>query len=160
MDAVTYPSEAVKETIAKYAVPVRLDMWKERDLSRKLKALWTPNFLYLDADGTEWHRDLGYLPPDDWQARFLIGSALLFMQTRQLDKCESCLDEVLERFGETHYAPEARYFKGVVGMRKSKVVKPIYEACKDVLARWPDSIWAKKLAFTSKYDNFDTVGKE
>ena len=159
MDAVTCPQESVQKTVTQHAVPVRIDMWGERDLSRKLKALWTPNFLYLDPDGNEWHRELGYLPPDEWTARFLVGSGLYYMQTRQLDKSAACFGEAVEKFPNTHAAPEARYFQGVCGMRKSKVVKPIYEACKEVIDRWPDSIWAKKLAFTKKYDSFDNVGK-
>ncbi len=68
LDAATYPDESVQETITQHAVPVKVDMWRDRDLSRKLKALWTPNLLYLDPDGNEWHRDLGYLPPDEFDA--------------------------------------------------------------------------------------------
>ena len=157
MDAVTYPSAVVRDILQKHTVAVRLDVMKERDLAKRIGAYWTPSFFYMDGDKV-CHHWLGYLPPEDFAAQILVGVGMTRFQTSRTDDALACFDEAATRFAGTTPAPEALYWRGVCRFKKSKDPKPIYEACKEIVAKYPGSTWAKKVGFVHKYKDFNLTG--
>lgn len=159
MDAVTYPSERVKDVLARHTVGVRLNVFQERESAKRFRAYWTPTFLYVDPDGRELHRWLGYAPPDEFAAQVLLGVGLSHFQNAQFDRALGCFSEILERHPGSDLAPEATYWRGVCTFKKTKDTTPIYSACKEIVAKYPNSPWAKKIGFVSKYKDFNLSGK-
>jgi hypothetical protein len=157
MDAVTYPSGVVQETLQQHAVPVRVDVFQERELSKRVGAFWTPSFFYLQ-DGKVLHQWLGYLPPDEFAAQILLGVGLARFKTGATDAALPRFDEILSRFPKSLAAPEAVYWHGVCQFRRTKDTTPIYQACRRIVADYPDSPWAMKIGFVSKYKDFNLAG--
>ncbi len=153
----THPGDDAQDTVPDLSVPVKKDMWGDREFAREMNALWTPNFLFIDPGGTELDRQQGYLPPDEYLARFLVGAGISYMQMRDLDQSYECFDRAVSSYPGTHAAPEACYYRGVCGMRQTGDVEHIYEASKEILDRWPDHVMATKLEYTDRYDNFENV---
>ncbi len=152
----------MKKVLAEHVVAVRLDVMQERDLAKKLGAFWTPMVLYVDpaGEGRVLHRWLGYLPPEEFAAQALVGVGLANYQLGRTDKGLGCFSEVVEQFPKTYFAPEAVYWQAVSTFRKMKGGgNAIYEACRQIVETYPESIWAKKLEFTWKYKDFSSVGR-
>lgn len=159
MDTVTYPSQAVRDVLGRFTVPLRLNVFQDREAARRFRVFWTPTFLYIDADGREYHRTMGWLPPEEFAAQLLVGVGLVRFQQNQFDAAAECFREAVSRFERSEGAAEATYWAGVCRFKKTKQTAPIYEACRTIVERFPGSAWAKKLAFVSKYTSFDLVGK-
>lgn len=151
----------MKRVLEAHTVPVRLDVLAERDAAKRLGAYWTPMVLYMDpaGEGRVLHRWLGYLPPEEFAAQILVGAGLAHYQLGRTDKAAACFAEAAEQFPQTYFAPEAVYWQGVCAFRKAKGGSAIYDACRQIVERYPESIWAKKLEFTWKYTDFSSVGK-
>lgn len=151
----------MKRVLETHTVPVRLDVLAERETAKRLGAYWTPMVLYMDpaGEGRVLHRWLGYLPPEEFAAQVLVGVGLANYQMGRTDRAAVCFSEVAEQFPQTHLAPEAIYWQGVCAFRKAKGGNAIYDACRQIVERYPESVWAKKLEFTWKYKDFSSVGK-
>lgn len=154
MDAVTYPSSVVREMLKAYTVPARVDVLKERELSKRLGAFWTPSVFYLDGDRVQ-HQWLGYLPPEEFAAQILLGVGLTRFKSGATDEALPRFEEITARFPKSLAAPESVYWRGVCLFRKTKDTKPIYEACRRIVAEYPGSPWAMKIGFVSKYKDFN-----
>lgn len=159
MDAATYPSAPVREILTRNTVPVRLDVMRAREEAKRLRAVWTPTFLYLSADGREFHRSLGYLPPEEFTAQVLLGTGLAHFQEGRFDAATAAFEESASRFSATFAAPECLYWKGVCGFKTTRNLQPIYDACQEIVKRYPRSEWATKVGFVSKYADFNLAKK-
>lgn len=155
MDAVTYPDDRVREVLARHTVGVRLNVLQERELARRFRAYWTPTFLCVDADGRELHRWMGYAPPEEFAAQVLLGVGLSYFQNGQMDRALECFGEILQRHAGSDAAPEATYWRGVCTFKKTRDTTPIYEACREIVTRYPNTPWARKVSFVFKYKDFN-----
>jgi hypothetical protein len=95
----------------------------------RFEAVWTPTVLLLDSDGKERVRLEGYLPNSDFLAALESGlGRIAFVQKKYVD-AEGWYDDVVARFGQSHFAPEASYWGDVAEeLRKTH----------------PSSVWAAK----------------
>ena len=128
-------------------MPVRLNILDQRDMAKRLRAFWTPTILFLDGEGVEHHRFMGYLPPDEYatQIHFAKGREA-FIQGRYQVALDSYAT-VVDRWPKSDAAPECLYWTGVCRFKLTKEEPKIAEACKEVVRRYPNHLWARKLDF-------------
>lgn len=65
MDEITYEDEKVIEEILKNFIPVKVDVDKEQGLAYQYGVHSIPTIVYLDKNGNEIYRTVGYRSPSD-----------------------------------------------------------------------------------------------
>jgi len=139
--------EAVAAEVAERVVPARVNVLTERDLTKRMRVPWTPTFLFVDADGLEHHRFIGYLPPDEFAAQIHLAGARAAFNRASWEEAARRYAHLAEKFPETDAAPESIYWIGVCDFKRTKNDQRIYEQAREVVRRYPNHIWAKKLKF-------------
>jgi TolA-binding protein len=105
-------------------------------------------FVFLDGDGVEHHRFLGYLPPDEFSAQVEFAHGRRAFNTGRYDEALKRYQTVVEKYPATDAAPESLYWTGVCEFKLTKDGQKITTACREVVRRYPGHIWAKKLGFS------------
>lgn len=137
----SFPDATVIGTLAPFA-QVAVDFAAARPVADRLGANWTPTLCFLDPEGRERHRVIGWTPPGELaaQARLAIGK-IRFGQGRWAE-AESILLDTAERHAATEAAPEALYWVGASRYQRERKPDGIRAAWQDVARRWPGSPWA------------------
>ena len=79
----------------------------------RFDAVWTATLLLLDAAGKERVRLEGYLPNNDFMAALKNGlGRIAFVQQKYAD-AERWYGDVVSQSGDSHFAPEAMYWRAV-----------------------------------------------
>ena len=148
MDAVTYPQEQVAHFINDHFVPVKIHTDDHPELTEEYRAPWTPTILVLGGDGTEFHREIGYLPPDDFLAHMNLALGHASFQTRDFSAAAGYFQTVVDQYAPSELVPEALYFLGV-SRHRMKASKPDDRLTiwKRLMEEHPKSDWAKKVSF-------------
>lgn len=147
LDAVTHPDEAVAAAVHDVAVPIRVNVLENRPLSKKMGAVWTPIFVFLDGDGVEQYRFIGFLPPEEFIPQVHLARGREALAKGDAAKARACYQGVVDRWPASDAAPEALYWTGVCDFKLTKDMKVLLDRCKEVPKRYPGHIWAKKLGF-------------
>ena len=147
MDAVTYPNDEVAELIGSHFVPVRINVDEQPEITKKYRAPWTPTFLILGADGTEYYRETGYLPPQDLLAHVTLGLGKAAFEQQKFAEAAKHLASVVDQYGGSEVVPEALYFLGVARNRLSGKADERRAIWKRIMEQYPKSDWAKKVSF-------------
>jgi len=79
----------------------------------RFDAVWTPTVLVMDTEGKERWRLEGYLPKDDFRAFLEMGLARISFIKKDWADAERRYAAVIENFHDSHYAPQAVYYRGV-----------------------------------------------
>ncbi|GAB4246138.1 MAG: hypothetical protein Kow0054_00050 [Deferrisoma sp.] len=143
MDAVTYPQEAVAEFVSTRMVPLRIPS-DAQPYAGQFNVKWTPTLVTLDRDGTEHHRTLGFLPPEELIPSLLLGSAKCHFDAERFEAALKELDELLSQYPKSDAAPEAIFVRGVARYKHTGDPKPLKEAYEKLAADYPDSPWTKR----------------
>ena len=145
----TYPQDHVIETIRRYAVPVQFDNSKSENnqLLYRLHHIWTPDVRILSRDGYEMYRWDGFLPPDEYIARFECGIAMAYLRSKRFDEAERIYMDVLTRFSTTYAAPEAQYYLGVVRYQRDPDSDELGTQWENLRSRYPASEYRVKQSF-------------
>jgi len=128
-------------------VPYQANVMADRPLAKKMRAVWTPMFVFVDGEEVEQHRFLGFLPPDEFAAQVHLAAAKDAFAKGRYDDSLRRFSGIVERLGATDAAPESLYWTGVCEFKLTKDVGRIAEKNREVVKRYPNHIWAKKLAF-------------
>ena len=99
--------------------------------------------LILDSKGVERFRLEGYLPRDEFRAQLELSLARVALMSKQWADAESRFAKVLERYPNSHAAPEALYWKGVSHYKTTNDHTVLGEL-PGQFNQYPDSIWALK----------------
>jgi TolA-binding protein len=100
--------------------------------------------ILLDHTGKERVRLEGYLPNADFVAALECGlGRLAFIQKKYLDAA-GWYNDVVTRFGQTHSAPGATYWRAVTEYRQTRDHGVLAKVAEDLRARYPSSVWAAK----------------
>jgi hypothetical protein len=142
---VTYPDPAVAATIAARFVPVRLDLFRDRQAVRPLNVIWTPTLLFADRRGTVYYRSLNFLPPADFLDLLDVGEAETRLRWAEYDRAIALLAAVTERNPSGPFAPEAIYRRGIATYLKTHSNEAVYAIWREVQERFPDSLWARRI---------------
>ncbi|MBI4565688.1 MAG: tetratricopeptide repeat protein [Planctomycetes bacterium] len=147
LERATFPEEAVATEVNEWVVPVKLNVLKDRELTKRHRVPWTPAFLFVDAEGVEQHRFMGYLPPDEFSAQIHLAAGKDAFAKGDYGAARRRYQDLVDRYGRTDAAPEALYWTGVCDFKLTKDESKIYDRCREVVQRYPGHIWAKKLGF-------------
>ncbi|MBI5445437.1 MAG: hypothetical protein HY900_30010 [Deltaproteobacteria bacterium] len=143
MDAVTYPNASVTTYITHNVVPLRIPSNHE-SLAPCFRVQWTPTLLFLDPEGTEHHRSVGFLPAEELVPWLLIGSAKWRFNTNRPELALHDLEEILSSYPKSDFAPEALYLTGVCRYKTTHDPKPLKEAYEKLKVEHPGSEWEKR----------------
>ncbi|MGB6063233.1 MAG: hypothetical protein WBG50_00380 [Desulfomonilaceae bacterium] len=143
MDAVTYPQEAVAKFIQENLIPLRV-AYDHKPLSADFKVKWTPTLITLDPDGTEHHRTVGFLGPDELIASLMLGMGKSHFDREEFDKAISRLNLLLESYPKSDAAPEAIFLRGVSLYKSTHDPKPLRASYDKLSAEYPDHEWTKR----------------
>jgi hypothetical protein len=142
---VTYPDPAVASAVAERFVPLRLDLFRDRSVVRPLNVIWTPTLLFADRRGVVHYESLNFLPPPDFLDLLDVGEACVRQRWGEYDQAITLLAAVTERNPDAPFAPEALYRRGIANFLKSHSNDEMYAVWQQLLDRFPDSIWARRV---------------
>lgn len=128
-------------------VPVQVDVLTDRARTKGLRVPWTPTFVFVDAEGVEHHRFVGYLPADEFRAQVVLARAREAFLKGRYDEARRRYADLVYRFPSTDAAPESVYWTGVCDFKLTKDLERLYAACRETARRYPNHVWGKKLAF-------------
>lgn len=149
MDTVVYPQPAVSAFVDAHFAPVKLNLGEaaEAAQARELVPLWTPTFVITDGRGREVHREIGYLPADDFLPMLTLAYAKGLFATARGDEAVRVLDEAVERYREGHFAPEILYWRALVGYNVTHDREQLHGYWGRLREQFPGSTWAVRSDF-------------
>jgi thioredoxin-related protein len=142
--AVTYPDPNVCFSVEKDFIPIQVDFNKNKALVKRFGAKWTPSIIILDGDGSEHHRFVGFLPPEDFIAQLILGKGKVEFNQDHFEQAMQCFQEILVRYPKADAAPEAQYYLGVAKYKSSHNPKELKLGLEALQRDYPNSEWTKK----------------
>jgi TolA-binding protein len=106
--------------------------------------VWTPTVLLLDSESKERVRLEGYLPNDDFRAALESGLGRIAFVHKQYADAERWYGDVVARFGHSHSAPGAMYWRAVTQYKATNDHTVLGKVAEDLRSRYPSSVWASK----------------
>lgn len=100
--------------------------------------------IILDSKGEEQFRLEGYLPRDEFRAQLELGLARVAFMGKQWAEAERRYTEVVDRYPNSHAAPEALYWKGVSHYKVTNDHTVLSVLPEQFRQRYPNTIWALK----------------
>ncbi len=143
MDAVTYPEAKVVDFVTQNVIPLRIP-FDSQPLSGKFQVKWTPTLILLDEEGNEHHRCVGFLGPEEFIPFLMLGIGKVHFETDRLDDAAAMFEKALSSFPQSTSVPEAIFYKGVCGYKRTHQTGPLKEAYERLNRDFPDSEWAKR----------------
>lgn len=125
----------------------QVNVLTDRARTKGLRVPWTPSFVFLDADGAEHHRFIGFLPAEEFRAQVVLARAKEAFQKGRYEEARRRYADIVYRFPASDAAPESVYWTGVCDFKISKDLEKLYAACRETARRYPNHVWGKKLAF-------------
>lgn len=141
MDTVTYPTPAAADQLSAFS-NCRLDSHAHEDATRRYGVAWTPTLLFLDAEGREAYRFVGFLPPEDFATVLAKARGHLAATAGRWDEAERWFHQVTGR----PYGASALYWRGVAQARQGNR-DGFMASWKELLEAYPGSPWAKSASF-------------
>jgi len=142
--AVTYPDSNVCFSVEKDFIPIQVDFNKNKALVKRFGVKWTPTIIIFDSDGSEHHRFIGFLPPDDFAAQLILGRGKAEFDQDRFEQAIQCFQEILVRYPKADAAPEAQYLLCVTKYKASHDPKELKLGLEVLQRDYPNSEWTKK----------------
>jgi tetratricopeptide (TPR) repeat protein len=143
MGAVTYPDERVARFINENFVPVQINIVEHPEYTDRFLARWTPTIFYLDSEGREHRRQIGYSLPDDFLAELNMGLAQEAFDNKRYEEAIQRYERIVGEYPGSYVAPEALYMVGVSRYRATDDGSYLGKYWDEVAERYPDSRWAR-----------------
>ncbi len=100
--------------------------------------------LLLDSEGKERVRLEGYLPNADFVAALESGLGRIAFVHKKYSDAERWYGDVVARFGQSHSAPGAMYWRAVARYKATKDHTALAQVADDLQRTYPSSVWASK----------------
>ena len=100
--------------------------------------------LLLDSEGKERVRLEGYLPNDDFVAALGSGLGRIAFVHKKYPEAERWYGDVVTRFGRSHSAPGAMYWRAVTQYKATNDHTVLGKAAEELRSTHPSSVWASK----------------
>jgi hypothetical protein len=110
----------------------------------RFEAVWTPTILLFDSDGKERVRLEGYLPNIDFVAALTSGLGRIALTQKKYADAERWYDEAVTRFGQSHSAPGAMYWRAVARYGATHDHTILTRVAEELRRTYPSSVWASK----------------
>lgn len=117
-------------------------------LMQRYRQIWTPFINFIAADGVNYHAFYGFLPPEEFAPQILLGHGKTSQHLSDYQAAARWYQELIDRYPQSHAAPEAIYWRGVVSYKETHNADELLGIWRQLRQRHPDSIWRKKQAFT------------
>lgn len=139
----TYPEPGVVETVndSYIALQINTKETEAKPLVERFRQVWTPDVRFIDADGFEFYRWNGYLPPFEFLPQMLAAEAQAYFRQKLFKEAAELYDKIIERFPTSRIAPEAAYYGAVANYRASDDPKKLSEGWKKLRSLYPLSDW-------------------
>ena len=139
-----YPNPEVASLVAGTFTPIRIDVRTNGAMMGRFGAQWTPTVLILDEEGVERHRVEGFMPANDFLANLEIGLAKIAFGRQRWSEAEQRYRDIVDRYPNTEWAPEALYWAGVAKYKGSNDPAALADTARRFKEKYQDTSWAKK----------------
>lgn len=143
MGAVTYPDQRVADMINDNFIPVQINIIDHPEFTDRFLSRWTPTIIFLDPQGREHRRLVGYTPPADFLAELSIGLAQEAFNNKRYEEAIKRYEKIVDDYPDATVAPEALYMVGVSKYRATDDGSYLGTYWDEVMERYPDSRWAR-----------------
>ena len=140
-----YPHRAVTDCVTRHFVAARVHIKEKPETFKRFKVQWTPTILISDADGTEHHRIVGFLPVEDFVAQLGLGLGKADFAHGKYADAEQHFRRIVSEAPGAGAAPEAVYWAGVSAYKKTGSPEHLKAAGREIREKYPTSEWAKKV---------------
>jgi thioredoxin-related protein len=144
LDAESYEDQKTAEFIRQNFLPVKAHIKEHPAWFYRFDAAWAPTVLLLDSQGKERVRIEGYLPNGDFNAALRVGVGRIAFASNKYSDAERWYDDVVARFGESHFAAEAMYWRAVARYKAANDDTVLGKVAEDLRSTYPSSVWASK----------------
>ena len=100
--------------------------------------------LLLDSEGKERVRLEGYLPNNDFNAALRNGLGRIAFAHKKYADAERWYGDVATRFGDSHFAPEAMYWRAGAHYKATNDHRVLDKVAEELRSTYPSSVWASK----------------
>ncbi len=135
------------EFINGHFIPVKLHVGEDEKAVEEFEVVWTPTVIVAGADGTAYHRSVGFLPPREFLAQLKFGIAKADFDRGNYAEASAGFRKVVAEFPACVCAPEALYWLGVSEYKRTGSADAMKAEWQKLLEKYPDSEWAKKAGF-------------
>lgn len=146
MNAGPYSEEKVQRFIEEEFVPIKSQcFWKERtEPMKRFDVIWTPTFLFQDAEGKVHRKLSGFLPTDDFLAQLKLGKGMVLLEKERNAEAIKWLERAVREHPDSGAAPEAVYFLGVAGYKNTHEAGALRGIYDTLTNKYPQSEWARR----------------
>lgn len=100
--------------------------------------------MLFDSDGKERVRLEGYLTNKDFTAALMSGLGRIAFVKKKYADAERWYGEVVSRYGDSHSAPGAMYWKAVSHYKATNDHTVLGKVAEELRDKFPKSVWAEK----------------
>lgn len=146
LDDETFADPGVARAIDNRFVPLKLHLMCDREFTREHQVFWTPTILFADHSGKIRYTSPNFLPAAEFLDLMDVAQALIDMRWQRYQEAIDRLQGVVDRSHNGAMTAETIYWRGISAYfrdRKSSVSAK--REWRELLERFPDSIWAKRI---------------
>ena len=125
-------------------MPVEAHIKEHPAWFHRFEAVWTPTVLLFDSEGKERSRLEGYLTNTDFMAALTSGLGRIAFVHKKYADAERWYDDVVTRFGQSHSAPGAMYWRAVTRYSATHDHTVLSKVAEELRTTYPSSVWASK----------------
>jgi hypothetical protein len=118
---------------------LKLFLGGDREASRRYRPFWTPTLYFLDPEGLALLDWPGFLPPHAAHPLLNLGEALVGLRRGRFNEVTRLLETLVEDYPDSVFAPDARWWLGVVRHVVEGDAEALTKARKEILDRYPAS---------------------
>jgi thioredoxin-related protein len=146
LDDETFADPVVAREVGSRFVPLKLDLFQERAFTREHQVFWTPTILIADHSGRVRYTSVNFLPAAEFLDILDIGEGMAAMRWKGYETAIALFTHVQERRASGPLTAEAIYWRGIAAyFRGGKSSEAAQAEWADLLARFPDTVWAKRV---------------
>jgi hypothetical protein len=143
-DAESYEDQKTAEFIHENFLPLKPHIKEHPAWFHRFDAVWTPTVLLLDGEGKERARLEGYLPNNDFSAALRNGLGRIAFVHKKYSDAERWYGDVVARYGNSHFAPEAMYRRAVARYKATSDHAVLGRVAEELRNTYPSSLWMSK----------------
>ena len=125
-------------------MPVEAHIKEHPAWFHRFEAVWTSTVLLFDSHGKERSRLEGYLTNTDFMAALTSGLGRIAFVHKKYADAERWYDDVVTRFGQSHSAPGAMYWRAVTRYSATHDHTVLSKVAEELRTTYPSSVWASK----------------
>lgn len=125
-------------------MPLEVHLKENPKNFHRFDVIWTPTVLIADPMGEERWRLEGYLSKTEFRTNLEMGIARVAIMRKDWPDAEHRYDSILQNYPDSHFAPEATFWRGVCRYKATNDHNTLGEVAETLHAKYPDSIWALK----------------